>query len=777
MAMGYFNDQEKEYVITDMYPKRNLLNYLWNDTTVCACDQFGFGTSWSVINGVRRSIENGVRNLTIHNGERIIYIKDLDEGEYFSPNRNYKKQKFDVFECHVGLGYQKVVSEYKGIRVEFTTLVPIIGNQILFSVKVANISQRKKNLKLYFYMSPKVESGGHEAYTSAEFNREINGIFYDVEGYKLPNEYVKSYVATDKPVQSFAVTPADFRGLYNTFEDPEGLHKKELCSKGSVFEEAYAGAFSYDVKLSVGETYETIVVCGFGRDFEECLTAVKRFANVNTFAEELRLQREHCEEGFHVFEAKTPDAYINSLTNIWLKRQLSLGKDWGRLYGRGFRDVMQDTAAFVSLDAPLARTRIQEILKHQYEDGNPIRMFEPDYTAPYNDSATWIPATVLAYLYETGDISVLEEKIPYRKGDSYENAYKPGGFLPYCGTEETYSVFEHIQRAMDYLYSSRGKRGLILFRQGDWNDSLNAVGLQGKGESVWCTLATIKAYNEFIQILDFCGKEELISLYKTRRDDLKAAVMEYGFDGKHLLYGYNDYDEKIGSDENEYAKIFLNPQTWAVLADLTDKKTLETLMNQVEERLSCSFGYVQCAPSYKKGSQRIGRISYFKEGLVENGSVYNHGVAFKIVADCLLGRMDNAYNTFKKISYDNPDNPDNGMEPYAISNMYIGPESKYRQGVAPMAWVTGTAGWMYRAITEYMIGVRPVKNGLLVKPCFPKHWYKAFICRVFRERKYEIEFVRAEKEKIIFNGRELEGNVLPVGKLGETNIVTVYYAN
>jgi cellobiose phosphorylase len=291
MAMGYFNDQEKEYVITDMYPKRNLLNYLWNDTTVCACDQFGFGTSWSVINGVRRSIENGVRNLTIHNGERIIYIKDLDEGEYFSPNRNYKKQKFDAFECHVGLGYQKVVSEYKGIRVEFTTLVPSIGHQILFSVKVANISQRKKNLKLYFYMSPNVESGGHEAYTSAEFNREINGIFYDVEGYKLPNEYVKSYVATDKPVQSFAVTPADFKGLYNSFEDPEGLSQKELCSKGSVFEESYAGAFSYDVKLSVGETYETIVVCGFGRNFEECLTAVKRFANVNTFAEELRLQR------------------------------------------------------------------------------------------------------------------------------------------------------------------------------------------------------------------------------------------------------------------------------------------------------------------------------------------------------------------------------------------------------------------------------------------------------------------------------------------------------
>lgn len=149
-------------------------------------------------------------------------------------------------------------------------------------------------------------------------------------------------------------------------------------------------------------------------------------------------------------------------------------------------------------------------------------MFEPDYTAPYNDSAAWIPATVLAYLYETGDLSVLEEKIPYLNGDSYENAYAPGGFLPYRGTEEEYTVFDHIKRAMDYLYSSRGKRGLILFRHGDWNDSMNGVGLQGKGESVWLTLATIKAYNEYIEILNSAVRTNLYLSTKIRRDELKA---------------------------------------------------------------------------------------------------------------------------------------------------------------------------------------------------------------------------------------------------------------
>ena len=328
---------------------------------------------------------------------------------------------------------------------------------------------------------------------------------------------------------------------------------------------------------------------------------------------------------------------------------------------------------------------------------------------------------------------------------------------------------------MDYLYSSRGKRGLILFRHGDWNDSMNGVGLQGKGESVWLTLATIKAYNEYIEILEFCGKNELISEYENRLDELKAAVQKYGADGDHLLYGYNDYDEKIGADDNEYAKIYLNPQTWAVLAGAFDKKTLEKYMDAVEKRLSCDFGYVQCAPSFKEGTEHIGRVSYFKEGLIENGSVYNHGVAFKIVADCLLGRGDNAYETLKKISYDNPKNSDNGAEPYAFSNMYIGPENEYLSGYAPMSWVTGTAGWLYRAITEYIFGVKAVKGGLEIKPCFPKLWNGAKVTRFFRGATYEIELKRGEENKVFVNGEPICGNVLPVAKCCEIYSVKVLY--
>ena len=776
MAIGYFDDQAREYVITDMYPRRKLLNYLWNSTTVCACDHFGCGTSWSVLEGKKRPIERGEREFTIRDGERLIYIKDRNTGEYYSANRNYTKLSFDKFECHVGLGYQRVVSEYKGVRVEFTTIVPREGNVVNFHVKVENLSNENKDLDVYFYCLPRLDPrSGSGGTNQAYYDEKIGGIYYSNNSYQSVVEYKKSYLACEQKPKAYAVTDTAFKGLYGCYEKPEGVEAECLESVGSTFQEVYAGALQCEVNLKQGDSYENTFACGFAGDYDECVKYAKTYASGKFFKSELEAQKAKCEEEIEVFEAETPDKYINSMANIWLKRQMALGKSWGRLYGKGFRDMMQDTSAFLSLDLALARNRIVDILRHQYEDGNAIRQYEPDLRAPYNDGASWIPATVLGYLYESGDLSVLDEKIPYLKGDSYENANTGSGFLPYIGTEEEFTVFDHIKRGMDYLYSSRGKRGLVLFREGDWNDSLNGVGKLGKGESVWLTIATVKAYNEFVEILDYCGKEDLIPIYQERKKDFEQAIEKYGWEDGYLIYGYNDYDEKIGSKECEHGKIYLNPQAWAVLAGIADKQALQRALDVVEERLVCDYGYVVCSPAYAKNNDRVGRISHSCRGITENGSVYNHGVAFKIVADCLLGRGDNAYKTFKMISYDNPKNANNGVEPYAFSNMYVGPENPYFKGYAPMAWVTGTAGWLYRALTEFICGIRPVKDGLLVSPCFPTHWNTTKIKRLFRGGRYEINFVRSNENRIIFDEQELNGNVLPIGKNGKTHKVTVYF--
>ncbi|MBQ8294965.1 MAG: hypothetical protein IJX87_00870 [Clostridia bacterium] len=766
--MGYFNDQKREYVITNMYPRRELVNYLWNETTVCKCNQFGGGFSWSSFGAERRAIETGERN---------VYVKDRDSGTCYSPNRNYARLPFEKFEAHIGLGYHTVISEYDGVRVEYTLLVPPKGNFIAYTVRAYNLSGGEKHIDLYFCNQPQPDISGHEAYGMADYDEELGGIHFPHEGFALDSEYTHLFLASAQKPFAFETSKDRFCGAYGSFADPESLREDSLSCKGTSFEMSYVGAMQYRLTLAPQAEWENVWICGMGKSREECVALAKENASRAAFEKALQEVEAQNAQYSDVFRMETPDAVLNSQANIWLKRQLSLGKTWGRVYGKGFRDVMQDITAFISFNPKLARERILNVLRYQYEDGNPIRMMQPDMFYPYNDGGVWIPSAVLAYLNETADISVLSEQIPYLIGTSAENSgySKPSVFRPYEGTEKAESVFQHIQRAMDYLYSSRGKRGLVLFIGGDWNDSLNNAGRLKKGESVWLTIATVKALNEFEEILRLYQREDLIADYASKKEELKQSILVHGMEEDHFLYGFNDYDEKIGSDENEYAKIFLNPQTWAVLAGLLDAPSLHKLMDTVEKRLRCDYGYMQCYPSFRKGDDKIGRVSYFQPGLVENGAVYNHGVAFKIVADCLLGRGDIAYASLKAISFDNPKNPDNGMEPYAVSNMYMGPENPYVAGYAPMSWITGTAGWLYRCVTEYICGVKPTPEGLKIEPCLPSAWDRLRVTRKFRGGVYEIEYCRGEKASVLFNGKGVEGTLLPLLKAGETAKVTVYF--
>ena len=754
MNPGYFT--EREYVITDMKPRRPWNNYLWNEEAVCQCDQFGNGCSWRAIGTQRRDIERGDRNL---------YIKDKESGEIYSANRNHADLPFDKHECHVGLGYQTIVSEYKNIATEFTILTPIKGAVTLFRVKVKNTGATARDIGLYFCILPKPDLSWHGAYGYAEYSERMNALLYHHDGFDLANDYTKLFVACDKKFNAYDLAHEQFRGEYNGYHNPIGLKNEKLSCKGSTFDGEYVAAFQFDLTLAAGEEFEACFCAAAARSEEECLQLKEEYLFAGCFESEKIKQQKFNEQYLDVFTLESPDAYLNQQVNVWLKRQLSLGKTWGRLYGKGFRDVMQDITAFVSFDPTLARERILYALTYQYEDGNPIRMFEPNFRFPYNDGGVWITGAMLSYLHESGDFNILKEELSYLKGDSYESASWADAFVtePYVAGKRKDSVLKHIQAAIDYLIGCRGERNLVLWRGGDWNDSLNSAGRQGKGESVWLSIATVKAIGELQEILMLVGGyEEEIAKYEAAKNDLKQAIEKHGKVGDQYIYGINDNGELIGGKD----RIFLNPQSWAVLGNIAERDVLEKAMDSVEEKLKCKYGYVQCSPSFTKGSDCIGRVSYFQPGLVENGAVYNHGVAFKIAADCMLGRGDNAYKTFKLISYDNPDNPNNGVEPYAVSNMYMGPENPYLAGFAPMSWVTGTAGWLYRCVTEFMCGIKATVKGLQVTPCLPTEWNEINITRKFRGATYKITVKRSEKKGVWVDGKEVEGNVLPLATIG-----------
>ena len=733
---GYFDDEKREYILEDMFPLRPLKNFLWNEKMLLELDQFGFGPSKAWTDKQFR---------TVICGERVVYIKDRDTGEFFDINRNSGNKPFSLFRARIGQGYHMTESSYGGISASFTVLVPQEGLAEMHRIVVRNDGDAPRRVSVYAYIQPFVNLTGIDACGRAEFRADLRGIYYTYRAFRQMNPFTDLFYAADVLADAFELTMDAFSGVYGSFRNPEGLSKESLSCKQTVFEPRYAGVLQFDLNLAPEEEKRIFLAAGTAKSPEECISMAENYAGERAFDREMEAQRKRADDYGRKLEISVPDLYMNTMTNIWLKRQMSLGKTWGRVYGKGFRDVLQDLAGFSPLEPSAVRKSLLHVLRYQFVSGNAIRMFDPILDYPYQDMPVWIPMAVGAYLKETGDFSVLEEKVPY-----YDDA-----------REE--SVLCHMKRGIDYLFGHRGKRGLSLWGGGDWNDSLDNCGMQMKGESVWLSIATVKAAEDYLEIVRRIDRThgDILEL-PSEIERLKRAIRRFGWEGDHFIYGYNDWDEKIGSDENCEGKIFLNVQTWAVMSDILSLAEKQKLMDTVERRLKCPYGYLQNDPPYETPDNHLGRLTYFSKGVYENGSVYNHGVMFKAVADCCIGRGDAAWETLKMIRFDNPCNSESGVEPYAICNMYFGPSAPAKKGFAPQGWITGSAGWMYRVISQYILGIRPDFDGLRIDPCLPSEWKEVSAARVFRGITYRIRYIRSERFSLVVDGVHMADKTVPI---------------
>ena len=746
--LGYFDTEKREYIITNMHPRRPLKNYLWNEKVVAFYDQFGCG------NAVANTLTQ-LRPMALEN--RMVYIKDKKTRKYYSPNRNFDYLPFDIYECHVGQGYHRIISKYEGLKVEMTIVVPANDYAEMIHIKLINESNEDKDLSLYTYVKPHVNLTWHTPYSYADFNEEFDGLYFTHIGFNIPEKFNRVLIRASERPLAYEVCDEKFKGFYNNLNNPIGLEKERLTSTACTFDDFFSGAMQFNVLLKPNEVKEINQVLVIGRTDEEIKEVSSKYYTNESYYLELENQKIINNKYIERYFVKTPDNHINELINYWLKRQTSLGKTWGRVYGKGFRDVLQDTSSFTALDPDFAKNRILNTLRYQFKNGNTIRQFDPIYDHPYQDGAAWIPATVLSYLKETNDDSLLNELVGYYDSDIKE------------------SVYNHMIRGLNFLLNSRGKHNLVLWGGGDWNDSLNNCGMKWIGESVWLSIATVKAINEFIKISKRFKPDYSLDELIKQKEELVKAIKVHGFEGDRFIYGYNDVGDKIGSDSTKEGKIYLNPQTWSVLAEVVTGEEALKVMDTVEEKLKCDFGYVQVWPAYSKGTDDIGRASYFYPGNFENGSVYNHGVSFKIAADLKLGLNDRAYETLKMISYDNPKNLNNGMEPYAFSNMFLGPECECRKGYAPQSWITGTAGWIYNDISELMMGIIPNFDSLIIDPKLPSKWNEVNVFRIYQDAKYNIKLIRKDKYELILDGKILEGNALPVLNDGKVHEVICYF--
>jgi len=754
MTTGYFNDAKKEYVITDLLaPKRPWYNFIWNDKFISDFDQFGFGLS------LVRDKYDKLRNIMQSGDNRHVFIRDNITGESYSANRNYNDLPFTIHETHVGMGYTKIISEYNGLLFEMTIFVPLDATMECWEVKLTNKTDRIKSLSVYPYAHFFSTITHYIGYVKGDYCDALNGVLVSEEGMNEPTDYVYEFLASEEKPVAFEASDRYFLGVYGNLTNPQGLKNKKLLNRGSCFDAENGVALQFDLELKAGE--EKVYRFGMGAaNSVEDAARHKALLNEKVFTQNLEYQKQQADMYNDKICVSTGDEEIDRRVNIWLKRQLELGKTWTRLWFRGSRDMMQDISAFVAMDTEDARKKIVHSMQFIMPNGNYIRGWMPITLTDARDCSSWMLSTVIQYIKETNDYTILDEVCPYYESD------------------ETGTVLDHMFRAASFLQEGVGEKGFTLWGGSDWNDSIDACGILGKGESLWLAEATVKFCGEFVELLNRLGKNDEANAIQAKIDTMKAAILKHGWDKDHFIYGFNDYGEKVGSYESVDGNNYLNPQTWAVLSEMLPTDKLNTLMDYVEDTLQCDFGYVQVDPPHINHNDNIGRVTYFAPGCYENGSVYNHGCTFKIVSDCMLGRGDEALKTVNYILPTNPLNPSehSGMEPYAIANQYLGPKAPARVGESPMHWITGTCGWLFRGIVEYMLGIQADYDGLRIVPAMPKVWENATAHRIYRDCIYDITYTQNEyngKVSITVDGNIIEGNLLPYFTDGKPHKVDV----
>lgn len=762
----YFQNDGREYVIKDYNLVRPLLNYSWNKRFLSAFNHVatGHGLYCDKTTITATYIDPRGRVKLINDGNRFFYLYDEDSKISWNVAGYPTNTPLDDYTCTMGLGYAVYEAEKDGIKSRARTFVDCDDPCEIWTITLKNDTNNNRKIRLFpileWSLEGYVPKSDYFSYLNTSVNEKSSILYaYNTANERLHNGY-NGFMAADRQFVGFDTSLRAFLGTYGSFAKPAALEKGH-CSNTLGSCERLAAAMELEFVLAPGaEETVNILIGAFEQNSDAEKLTRRLFSNGEIEKEFLKL----CEEKgkrTRAINIETPDERINNLFNTWTKQQVDLCAQVGRGATRGYRDALQDAWGYSSFDADAARDKIVEALEHQYADGHAPRAWMPLDERHYSDSQVWIPMAVNGYLKETGDFAFLESEIKFLDG-----------------TKDT--VWEHCRRAMEYLYSDRGVHGLVLSHCGDWNDSLTGLGKEGRGETAWTAIAMFFALNEMVSMGQRTNKSSYdIERLKHIAKEIQEIVNKAAWDGKWYLEGYDDYGNPVGTHAESEGKIYLNPQTWAVISGVAPSDRAEEIMKQVDEQLDSPYGSLTLSPAYTKPNLSIGRLTEFVPGIWENGCPYCHGSAFKIVADCILGRGNKAYDTLKKIMPDSPDNPSehSGCEPYAFTNMYLGPDNP-RPGFAMFGWISGTAGWVFRAVTQSMIGFQPDYDGFYINPCIPSIWEKCSFERTFRKNRYKLiinnpSHVQSGVRELIFDGKVQQNNYVPYHEDGQEHLILV----
>ena len=630
----------------------------------------------------------------------------------------------------------------------------------------------------------------------------MSAIYHKTEYRERRNHYAVHAVST--AANGFDTSRESFIGTYGSPAMPKAV--KEGTSYNSIASGwSPVGSFRIDIDLEPGEEKEYVFIIGYAENpddkkwesfgiinKEPAYALLEKYNTPAKFDTALAALKDYWTHLLSSYIVDTEDKKLCRMVNIWNQYQCMVTFNMSRSAsyyesgtgrGMGFRDSCQDLLGFVHLIPDSARQRILDIAATQFEDGSAYHQYQPltkkgnsDIGSGFNDDPLWLIAGTAAYLKETGDFSILDEKVAFD-----------------CDTSKAQPLMEHLRRSFNYTTTHLGPHKLPLIGRADWNDCLNlncfssapGESFQTTGpsegpvaESVFIAGMYVKYGNEYADICHISGLTEEENAVRSHVDDMYKAVLDAGWDGEWFLRAYDAESRKVGSHECEDGQIYIEPQGFCVMAGIGVKEGLaQKAMDSVEKILDTKYGIMILQPAYRSYHLELGEVSSYPPGYKENAGIFCHNNPWVSIAETVIDDKNRAFETYKKIcpAYLEEISDIHRTEPYVYSQMIAGKDAA-SFGEAKNSWLTGTAAWTFTSISQYILGVRASFEGLTIDPCLPDSIKNLTITRKFRDAVYNITISNEKHERVsslIVNGSEISGNTVPYNKDTKVYNVTV----
>ena len=808
MKYGYFNDADREYVITRPDTPYPWINYLGSEDFFSLMSNTSGGYCFYRDARMLRLTRYRYNNVPTDAGGRYFYIND--DGFVWTPGWMPVKAPYDMYECRHGMGYTTIASSAKGLSVSQTSFVPLGDTCEVHRLKIRNDSNQKKEIKLFSFVEFCLwnawddQTNFQRNYSIGEVEVIGSAIYHKTEYRERRNHY--AVFAVNAPVDGFDTDRETFMGLYNGFDHPDAVFAGQ--ARNSVASGwAPIGSHMIHLALEPGEEKSLIFVLGYCENPEDdkweapgvinkmpakhLMDAYKTDAQVDAALDALAA---YWKELLSKYQVSSEDEKLNRMVNIWNQYQCMVTFNMSRSAsyfesgigrGMGFRDSTQDLLGFVHLIPERARERILDIAATQMEDGSAYHQYQPltkkgnaDIGSGFNDDPLWLIFGVAAYIKETGDWSILDETVPFDNDDS-----------------KAQSMMEHLKRSFDHVTDNLGPHGLPLIGRADWNDCLNlncfsktpgesfqtAANFEsGIAESVFIAGMFVAVGPDYIALCRQKGMEEEAVRAQQAVDAMYSAVMEHGWDGEWFVRAYDAFGKKIGSRECTEGQIFIEPQGFCIMAGIGVKEGRAVqALDAVIQRLDTKYGIVLNNPPYTEYHVELGEISSYPPGYKENAGIFCHNNPWISIAETVVGRGNRAFEVYRKIcpAYLEDISEIHRTEPYVYSQMIAGKDA-VRHGEAKNSWLTGTAAWTFYNVSRYILGVMPEYDGLRVNPCVPDTMNRFTVTRKFRGDTYEIHVdnsagVCKGVKEITVDGNAIAGDVIsPIGD-GKVHVVNV----